>query len=125
MQFRSIFAILIAATHTVPALAGKKGDCFIGLYEKGGRNPNHIVGKETNDDSGILSLEIEENRTIRVAFAKCKLQAIRGHCPSGTEIRVYPSIGYDPNRKILPPKSVARPAPKPAARPAQNARRPA
>lgn len=103
MQFRSIFAIVIAATHTAPALAGKKGDCFMGLYETGGRNPNHIVGQETPDDSGTFKLRLGDGGIIHVKVEKCQFVSCRGWVPWGYEVLVFPSVGYDPNRKTAPP----------------------
>lgn len=111
MQFRSIFAIVIAATHTAPALAGKKGDCFMGLYETGGRNPNHIIGQETPDDSGKFKYRLGDGWILHVTVDKCKLVKYSGLVPWGYELRVFPSVDYNPNRKTAPPpKPVARPA---------------
>ncbi|ELQ33443.1 hypothetical protein M0657_011142 [Pyricularia oryzae] len=107
MQFRSIFAIVIAATHTAPVLAGKKGDCFMGLYEAGGRNPNQIIGQETPDDSGIFELRRENGSVIQVKVKKCQLVAYWGWVPLGQELRVFPSVGYDAKRKTAPLPSLS------------------
>ncbi|TLS25235.1 hypothetical protein PpBr36_06918 [Pyricularia pennisetigena] len=100
MQLRTILVIAVAITHAAPALA-VLGDCFVGLYEKGGRNPNHVAGKET-DESGIFEFAYKTH-TIGVGITTCQLVWVYPSAPSGYEVQVIPKVGYNPYKKRLIP----------------------